>query len=241
MLSYKEIRTRFQDHPALEMMLIDHYAKLLSPFLTQAFLRMSVIPNVATLFMMLSGIAGAILFALPWLGAKIAGTVFIHLWYIIDCSDGEIARITQRFSKFGKEIDYTAHIINHPLFNLAFLASLIQLGRYPLGVIGGLCLLSISWELVLRNLLVFNHIYEMKLPSGERPASRGLTLKGLATALLNLFLLYPTLALAFPILYLIDLRWHTSLALGYLVLQVLVGTLAVGRSTFKWLKKILYI
>lgn len=91
-------------------------------------LKLKMIPNVVTLCMIIIGIIGAVLFAMPQLWCKILGVVFIHLWYITDLSDGEVARITKRFSKYGTDIDYYAHMINHPLFIAAFGYSFIQLG-----------------------------------------------------------------------------------------------------------------
>lgn len=112
-LNYKEIRSKYQNKT---WFLCDRYALIISPFITKEMLRMKLRPNIVTLLMMISGIIGAIMFSFDNLALRILGIVFIHLWYVLDCSDGEVARITKIFSRMGKEIDYTAHIINHPYF-----------------------------------------------------------------------------------------------------------------------------
>ena len=130
-MKYSTIRKEYQHHTLDGMVFVDPYATLLSPLVTNVCLRLKLIPNVVTLCMIGSGALGAVFFALPFLWAKILGTVLIHLWYVLDCSDGEVARITKRFSKFGTEIDYTAHVVNHPLFLAAFLNHYFPLGSKP--------------------------------------------------------------------------------------------------------------
>ena len=238
MHSYRSIRRDFQANPALETMLIDYYAKLLSPFVTMICLHFRVIPNVITVFMMISGLLGAAFFALPWLPLKVLGLLWIHLWYILDCSDGEVARITQRFSKFGKEIDFTAHVLNHPLFNVAFVMSLLQLHRYDERLVLFVGLLSISSEMILRNALALQTIFALKMGSETPTGADGINLRKIIIALVHLFTLYPSLALVFPVFYLVDIRYGTSLALGYVMAQTALTSLVVAKSSIRWVRQI---
>jgi len=238
MHSYRSIRRDFQVHPALETMLIDYYAKLFSPFLTLVCLRFRIIPNIITVFMMISGVLGAVCFALPWMPLKVCGLLLIHIWYILDCSDGEVARITQRFSKFGKEIDFTAHVLNHPLFNVAFVLSLLQLHRYDARLLLLVGLLSISSEMISRNALALQTIFELKMGSKPPTADDVISLRKVIIALAGLFTLYPTLALVFPVFYLVDIRYGTSLSLGYVMAQTALTTLMLIRSSIRWVRQI---
>jgi phosphatidylglycerophosphate synthase len=163
MASYKEIRRHYQPHDRWCPSLIDHYAYLISPLFTRIFVKAGIVPNTVTVLMIAAGVIGAILFAGPQLWLKVYGLLFLHLWYVLDCSDGEVARITGTFSKFGKEMDYTAHLVNHPLFNLAFASSLASLEPSNLRLILFVAILSISAELVLRHLLSLQGIYEVKM------------------------------------------------------------------------------
>ena len=144
MASYREIRRRYQPHDWWCPSLIDHYAYLISPLFTGIFVKAGIAPNSVTVLMIAAGMIGAILFAGPQLWLKVYGLLFLHLWYVLDCSDGEVARITGTFSKFGKEMDYTAHLVNHPLFNLAFASSLAALDRSNLRLIVFAAILSMD-------------------------------------------------------------------------------------------------
>lgn len=231
--SYRLIREQFQTRNGLEEILVDHYAKVISPIFTRMLVAASVTPNSVTILMMVLGVLGAIAFAIPSLWGKILGLILIHLWYILDCSDGEDARITRQFSKFGAELDFTAHVVCHPLFNLAFAAALIGLGRYSPAEVLLICLLIISGELMLRNYVAFQHIFELKIQrsisSSEKPFW-----KRPIIVLLNAFSMYPNFALVFPIVYLIDMRFGTSIAFGYLCIQTAITCLVALRTTFKW-------
>ena len=172
-MTYKEIRKNWQHNFSWDSVLVDAYAMLISPFITKLCLRLKLIPNVITLLMIASGIVGGILFALPYTAAKIAGIVCIHLWYVFDCSDGEVARITKRYSKFGTEIDYTAHVVDHPFILFGFGASLLScnLGISPLKVALSVAAVVIL-DLIFRATATFGLIYDLKLPK-EQSAGEG--------------------------------------------------------------------
>lgn len=234
-LTYREIRREYQSHSLPEEILIDHYAKAISPLLTRLLVRWRLIPNSVTVGMILSGIAGAGVFALPWLACKIAGLILIHLWFILDCSDGEVARITQRFSAFGTQIDYLAHAVNHPLFNLSFAWSLVALGRYSTPAVLACALISVSAEMLLRHLTGLSHLYYRAHtgPIPERaPKSR---LRIWAASLLGVFYIYPNFALLFPVVYLIDRFAGTSFAYLYLAAQTAFTSLVTIRLVVRWI------
>jgi phosphatidylglycerophosphate synthase len=235
---YRIIRRDFQHSDPLEVLLVDRYGMLLSPWFTRMFVRARIAPNRVTLLMMASGAAGAILFAFPQTALKAAGLLCIHLWLVLDCSDGEVARITRRFSTFGRELDYTAHVVCHPLFNLAFASSLVSMGRYNPMTIWMVAGLSISAEMVIRNILAFDCIYALKMqraPTAAKP--RGLVTI-MAIQITNIFSLYPNFAVIFPIVFLIDRYCGTPMAIFYLYLYTGVSTLLALRMMFKWIRSI---
>lgn len=235
-MKYSTIRKEYQHHGLNGMVFVDPYATLLSPLTTKLFLKLGWIPNVVTLCMIGSGILGAVFFALPFLWAKILGTVLIHLWYVLDCSDGEVARITKRFSKFGTEIDFTAHIVNHPLFLAAFLLTLLQsntgISQLTLcAVFFGILALN----MIYRNLSSFGLLYDLKTEknaSAVQPGRWGL--KQLIVFCFNIFVQLPNFALLFPIVSFISSQaafWYAVIVLGFNVLFVPYGVLS-------WLRRI---
>jgi len=188
--------------------------------------------------MMASGVVGSLLFALPPIGLKACGLIFIHLWYVLDCCDGETARITRRFSRFGKELDYVAHVVNHPLFNLAFAVSLVGMGRYSTSVILFASILCISAELVLRNIVSFSHMYELKMNSPVLKRNRGGISKKMLFQIVCFFSVYPNFALLFPLAYFADLYFRTSVALYYLLAHTAVSSLLALWRSFRWVSTI---
>jgi phosphatidylglycerophosphate synthase len=236
--SYATIRRDFQPHLVVEDVLVDYYAKTISPFLTRVFVVAGVAPNAVTILMILFGIAGACVFAIPPVWCKVCGLVLIHFWYVLDCSDGEVARITKRFSKFGAELDFTAHVVCHPLFNLAFALSLVSLGRYSTTTILFVSILSISSELILRNQLAFQQIYSLKMQTAYGAAGKRSLLKQAAITLLNALSMYPNFALVFPIFFLVDYFAGTSIAFYYLCLHTAISTVVAIRASIRWVRVI---
>jgi len=239
MMSYRQIRRDYQSGDLVEPVLVDHYAKLISPIFTNLFFEAGLAPNTVTVLMMCTGFVGAALFAMPLLGLKACGVFFIHTWYVLDCSDGEVARITKRFSKFGNEIDYTAHMVNHPLFNLAFVWSLIGLDRWNSRLILLVAIFAISAELVLRNLCVFHYIYDSKVGTNAAAVRTHRSfLNNLASCVVGFFSIYPNFVLVFPLTYFVDFFLGTSLSFYYLLIQTIVSSLSAVRTSYKWVSAI---
>ena len=169
-----------------------------SPFLSLFFIAKKVRPNSITLLMILSGCVGAVLFALPWGIAKLAGIFFFYMWYILDCSDGEVARVTKCFSKYGKEFDYLAHLICHPLMNLALWISYIQLDKYDSLLVSFCFITFISLELVIRNYISFETYLN------EEGSVQEVKKKNTLRYFLVQFCIYPNFILIFPIFFCLD-------------------------------------
>jgi phosphatidylglycerophosphate synthase len=237
-LSYRTIRRDYQPHRGIEPVLVDHYVKLISPLFTMLFVRAGVIPNVVTLLMMVSGIIGAVLFALPFMAAKIAGIIFIHLWYVLDCSDGEVARITNAFSTFGKEMDFTAHVVCHPLFSLSFAYSLVSMHRFNIPAILFTSLAGLGAEMTMRDLLNMSYIYELKLGTAITGKQKVKPIKAFAIWVTNLFSLYPNFALLFTLAFILDSYLGTTISFWYLLVQSAVSSLVAVRMAIRWIRAI---
>ena len=242
-MTYKEIRKNWQHNFYWDSVLVDAYAMLISPIITKICLKLKLIPNVITLLMIASGVVGGLLFALPYTAAKIAGIVFIHLWYVFDCSDGEVARITKRYSKFGTEIDYTAHVIDHPFILFGFGASLLMsdLGSIsPLKVLLFVAAVAVL-DLMFRAFATFGLIYDLKLPepaeenSSNEPKKVGIKAK--IIFFINIFVHLPNLALIFPIVFM----FSPKLAFVYMLICLAMMVLYVPLVGFAWLKRIVRI
>ena len=92
----------------------DRYVnRKLSGGLTRLFLKMGVSPNTITLISMLIGLAAAGCIATGLYEWGVMGALLFQLSVIMDCCDGEVARLTFSESRFGKEFDILADNVVH--------------------------------------------------------------------------------------------------------------------------------
>jgi 1L-myo-inositol 1-phosphate cytidylyltransferase / CDP-L-myo-inositol myo-inositolphosphotransferase len=93
---------------------MDRYVnRKLSGYLTRGFLRLGWSPNTITLVSMSVGLVAAILFVPGFWALAVLGALVFQLSAIIDCCDGEVARLTFSESKFGQELDIWADNVVH--------------------------------------------------------------------------------------------------------------------------------
>lgn len=131
------------------------------------FIKHNIVPNQITLFMILFGIVGSMLFAIPNIWCKIGGYLCWLMWFAMDCSDGQVARFTKTFSKYGTEMDYMAHLIDHPLMNLALWATFIEMNLFNPILVSFIFIISISGELILRNITAFDYYHSKLFKSND--------------------------------------------------------------------------
>lgn len=96
---------------------------------------------------------------------KIISIVFFYLWYTMDCCDGEVARYTKTFQNMEKKwiLWLILPIMLHLILLLWF--SLIEIGVLKIEIVSGACMISISCELLRRNLNNFSsylHLFQNK-------------------------------------------------------------------------------
>ncbi|MDE5758277.1 MAG: CDP-alcohol phosphatidyltransferase family protein, partial [Allobaculum sp.] len=117
---YRDIRVQSKIREFRKAMLAGHFlTRDIGRICSVWFIKHNIVPNQITLLMIMFGIIGSILFAIPNVWCKILGYCGWLMWFAMDCSDGQVARYTKTFSKYGTEMDYMAHLIDHPLMNMA--------------------------------------------------------------------------------------------------------------------------
>src|SRR6185295_10825041 len=109
---YREVR-RPADHKAAEQTLLQslkgdlegyvdrHFNRRISAVLTRYFLKLGVSANVVTMISMIIGLFAAAAIAQGNYAAGVIGALLLQLSAIVDCCDGEIARLTFTESSFG--------------------------------------------------------------------------------------------------------------------------------------------
>jgi phosphatidylglycerophosphate synthase len=103
------------------------YMRKLSPWATWVFARLGWSPNAVTVAFIVCGLAAGAVVAFGGLGTAIAGAVLIQAYLLFDCSDGELARWSKRFSVSGVYLDG----IGHYLGEAALLVGLGVISRCP--------------------------------------------------------------------------------------------------------------
>jgi phosphatidylglycerophosphate synthase len=94
--------------------LVDRYVnRKCSGLLTRLFLKLRWTPNTITMVSMVVGLVAAGFFVPGAWEFALIGALLFQLSVIIDCCDGEVARLTFSESKFGQELDIWADNVVH--------------------------------------------------------------------------------------------------------------------------------
>ena len=117
-INYRNIRNA-TSHLWYERALSEHLCMALSPFISMQFIKHKVIPNTVTLLMVITGIIAPLLLMVDNIYVQCISALLFVLWFVFDCSDGEVARFTFTFSKHGRDLDYMSHVSCHSLFIMA--------------------------------------------------------------------------------------------------------------------------
>ncbi len=90
------------------------YMRSLSPYATWLFVRAGIAPNQITWLMIASGVAAGAVLGVGGSGAGglasgLVAALLVQLYLLLDCSDGEVARWTNRTSITGVYLDRVGH------------------------------------------------------------------------------------------------------------------------------------
>jgi phosphatidylglycerophosphate synthase len=96
------------------------YMRKLSPRATWLFARLGVAPNTVTAGFIACGVAAGVVVAFGGLATAIVAAALVQLGLLLDCADGELARLTKRTSVGGIYLDR----IGHYLCDAAFIIGL---------------------------------------------------------------------------------------------------------------------
>jgi phosphatidylglycerophosphate synthase len=81
---------------------------------------LGVSANAVTVWMGIVCLIGSICIVFDSVWFVLLGGLLWQLWYILDCVDGEVARLSGKTSKLGSYIDLLTHIYVNPTIPLAF-------------------------------------------------------------------------------------------------------------------------
>ena len=94
-----------------------YFNRAVSAQLSRIFLALHFSPNAVTMVATAIGVAAAVAFAKGSYAAGIVGALLFQLAAIVDCCDGEVARLTFTESPFGEQLDImTDNIVHMAIF-----------------------------------------------------------------------------------------------------------------------------
>ena len=176
--------------------------RFLSPIISIPAIKWKISPNTITILMVLSGLLGGILFSIPNIYIKALSVPIYILWFIFDCSDGEVARFTGKFSKYGKQLDWMAHLTCHPLYIIGLWSTFFQYRTDCFLLITIICFVLLSLELINRTLVSINDLFVKENNKTEERSDKP---KGLINYIKNQLYWFPNQVLLFPLLFLTDI------------------------------------
>src|SRR6266446_6767873 len=94
-------------------------ARLISIYFTRWLKGTSITPNAVTFLWMICLLGAAAAFSLGKYIFLILGALLILLSYVLDCTDGELARLTSRTSKIGTQLEQMVHWVTNGVLLLA--------------------------------------------------------------------------------------------------------------------------
>jgi len=114
--SLAELREKGQPQAVLDRLNDEHwvgrlYGRKLSPYATWVFARLGWSPNAVTIAFIACGMAAGVVIAIGGLATAVVGALLIQMYLILDCSDGELARWSNRKSVSGVYLDGVGHYL----------------------------------------------------------------------------------------------------------------------------------
>jgi phosphatidylglycerophosphate synthase len=114
--SLAELRATGQPPAVLERLNDEHWAgrlymRRVSPRATWVFARLGWSPNAVTVAFIVCGVAAGVVVAFGGLWSAVAAAILIQAYLLFDCSDGELARWSGRFSVTGIYLDRVGHYL----------------------------------------------------------------------------------------------------------------------------------
>jgi phosphatidylglycerophosphate synthase len=108
-VSLLDVRAMARKRPEQEFVLNRLYGAHVSPFFTVVCLRLGLSPDQVTMLGGAAGAAGVAMLFLPIGWWSLVGVILLQVGYVLDFSDGQVARMTGRTSVAGSYLDWLTH------------------------------------------------------------------------------------------------------------------------------------
>lgn len=151
--SISQIRAVGQPASVMNRRIAEHwsgpaYMRKASPYLSKVFLSLNISPTTVTWLMVFTGWIASYLLTNPALWAVVMVFFLAQFQMLLDCSDGEVARVSEKFNPAGIFIDRIGHYTTESFFAVAFSIRIYQNGS----------LADLIWGFALALLIVYNKV-----------------------------------------------------------------------------------
>ena len=144
-MTLRAVRELARKRPEQEFFLNRLYGAHVSPFFTVVCLRLGLTPDQVTIVGAAFGAFGVAMLFLPLGWWTLAGVIALQVGYVLDFSDGQVARLTGRTSAAGSYLDWLTHFYIPVGAALAVAASLAwATGAFVYLVLGALAALELG-------------------------------------------------------------------------------------------------
>lgn len=133
----EQLRRETQDRPDRHDFYMWGVARKLSVYVTWLAVRTPITPNQVTAIGIIFGVFGALMFSFPNPMFWVLGWLAANVYFILDQTDGEVARYKRMTTKFGYFLDEISHpIVNNALFLAAGLGLYASSGSVQPLIVG---------------------------------------------------------------------------------------------------------
>jgi phosphatidylglycerophosphate synthase len=142
------------------------YMRRLSPYATRLLVATPLSADAITALLIPTGLLAALCLTLPGVGGAVGAVVFVQLWLLLDCCDGEVARWRQTFSPVGPYLDG----ISHALIQAALPAALGVRADGGWESLGGWTAVGLLAALLVQLVSLESHlVHSVRARSGKPP------------------------------------------------------------------------
>jgi phosphatidylglycerophosphate synthase len=144
-MTLADVRRIARKRPEQEFLINRLYGAHISPYFTVACLRLGLTPDQVTIVGAAVGALGVALLFLPAGWWSVVAVVGLQVGYVLDFSDGQVARMTGRSSAAGSYLDWLTHFYIPVGMSLALAASVAWAsGQFVVLVLGAMAALELA-------------------------------------------------------------------------------------------------
>lgn len=145
-----------------------YFVRYFSIYISYALANLRIPANVVTVLTGVVGLCGSTCMIFHSLWWNVAGAILWQIWFILDCVDGEVARLQNRASVLGIYLDRVSHIVANSTFVLALGLHVYFLKPSILNLIVSIALYSAwHWKREIPHLVNTTLVVEAGFRKGE--------------------------------------------------------------------------